>query len=116
VAAYLNDIIIHSDSSEEHLSPIIAVLNRLKEAGLILKPHKCHLAMKECVYVGQVVGNGVVRPELDKVKTIEQFPVPTTKKQVHQFLDLARYNRLFIPEFAFIVVPLIELTRKKEPV
>ena len=116
VAAYVNDIIIHSDSSEEHLSHIIAVLNRLKEAGLILKPHKCHLAMKECVYVGQVVGNGVVRPELDKVEAIEQFPVPRTKKQVRQFLDLARYNRLFIPEFASIAVSLTDLTRKKEPV
>jgi len=55
VEAYLNDVIIHSDSSEGHLSHITAVLNRLKEAGLILKPHKCHLAMKECVYVGQLL-------------------------------------------------------------
>ena len=97
VAAYLDDIIIHSDSWEEHRIHIIAVRNRLKKAGLILK---CHFAMKESVHLGHAVGNGVVYPELNKVEALEQFPVPsTTKKQVRQFLGLAGYYRRFIPEF-----------------
>ena len=58
----------------------------------------------------------VVHPELDKVETIEQFPVSTPKKQVRQFLDLAGYYRWFIPKFACIAVPLTHLTRKDEPV
>ena len=91
------------------------VLNRLKEAGLTLKPPKCHFTMAECVYLGHVVGNGVVRPEVTKVEAIEHFPAPSTKKEVRQFLGLTGYYRRFIPEFASIAAPITDLTRKKEP-
>ena len=81
VAAYLDDIVIFSNSWEEHRDHIRTVLNRLKEAGLTLKLHKCHLCLPECVYLGHVVGNGVVRPEVTKVEAIEHFPAPSTKKE-----------------------------------
>ena len=63
-AAHLDDIVIYSNSWEEHWGHLIAVLDRLRTVGLILKPHKCHFATAECVYLGHVVGNNVVGPEM----------------------------------------------------
>ena len=51
-----------------------AVLSRLQELGLTTKPSKCQFAMTECMYLGHVVGNGVVKPEEGKLRTTEQFP------------------------------------------
>lgn len=76
VAAYLDDIVVYSNSWEEHRDHLIAVLDRLKEAGLTLKPEKCNFAMIECVDLGHVVGNGVVCPEMTKVEAVEHFLIP----------------------------------------
>ena len=113
VAAYVDDIIVFSNSWEDHRNHIQTVLNQLKEAGLTLKLHKCHFAMAKCIYLGHVVGNGVVRTEMTKVEAIEHFPAPSTKKEVRQFLGLTRYYRWFIPEFASKAAPITDLTRKE---
>ena len=87
-AAYLDDVVIHSTTWEDHTHHIRSVLSTLRGAGLTVKPKKCQLAMKTCTYFGHVVGNGEVRPEEGKVKAVVNYPTPTTKKQVRAFLGL----------------------------
>ena len=82
-AAYIDDLVIHSATWEEHLTQIQTVLQRLRSAGLTAKPQKCQLGTSRCVYLGYVVGSGLVRI---KVQGVESFPTPTTKKQVWCFL------------------------------
>ena len=62
-SAYIDDVVVHSVTWDDHLVALKAVLGVLKEAGLTVKPAKCHFAMKECCYLGHVVGNGQVRPD-----------------------------------------------------
>ena len=76
---------------------------------------KCQWAMAECTYLGHVVGGGYVKPEINKLEAVENFPVPKTKKEVRSFLKLTGYYRRFIKEYASMVVPLTNLTRKKCP-
>ena len=54
-AAYLDDVIIFSTSWESHLEHLRAVFQRLREAGLKAKPHKCQFGMQQCSYLGHVV-------------------------------------------------------------
>ena len=113
-SAYLDDLIIFSTMWEDHLTHLRAVLSRLQELGLTTKPSKCQFGMTECTYLGLKVGNGVVKPEL-KLRTIDQFPQPKTKKQIKSFLELRGYYRQFIPNYATIAVPLTNMTSKSEP-
>ena len=114
-SAYLDDLVIYSDSWEDHLQHLREVLQRLKDAGLTAKPKKCQFAMKQCSYLGHIVGNGVVQPELDKVEAVRSFTIPQTKTNVRAFLGLTGYYRRFIPGYATIALPLTDLTKKTAP-
>ena len=113
--AYLDDIIIFSTSWKEHMDHLSAVLERIVNAGLTVKRKKCQFAMAECVYLGHRVGSGKVRPEDLKIKAIQDFDIPITKRQVRSFLDLAGYYRKFIPHYSSLAAPLTDLTRKVAP-
>ena len=55
------------------------VLQRIQEAGLTAKPQKCQFGMDQCLYLGHIVGNGVVCPERSKLQGVESFPTPVPR-------------------------------------
>ena len=114
-AAYLDDIVIFSQSWKEHLGHLKSILKRIGKANLTVKAAKCQFGMKQCVYLGHVVGNGMVQPEENKVNAVKSFPQPETKHQVRGFLGLTGYYRRFIPDYSAIATPLTDLTRKFSP-
>ena len=71
-AAYLDDLVIFSSTWENHMQHLRTILQQLCKANLTVKPQKCQLGMAECVYLGHVVGRGVIRPELSKVDAIQE--------------------------------------------
>nr|XP_025035341.1 uncharacterized protein LOC112544063 [Pelodiscus sinensis] len=114
-AAYIDDIVIFSESWEEHLGHITNVLGALRKAGLTANPKKCQFGRAEVSYLGYTVGRGKLKPLVDKVQAVRDHPVPTTKRKVRQFLGLAGYYRRFIPNFSSLAAPLTDLTRKGQP-
>ncbi|KAI2662301.1 Retrovirus-related Pol polyprotein from transposon 17.6 [Labeo rohita] len=114
-AAYLDDMVVHSEAWEVHLERLRRVLSELRRAGLTANPRKCHLAQFEAKYLGFQVGRGLIHPQERKVETIRTAPKPTTKTQVRAFLGLAGYYRCFIPNFSSLAAPLTDLTRKGQP-
>ncbi|XP_029442988.1 uncharacterized protein LOC115083327 [Rhinatrema bivittatum] len=114
-AAYMDDVIIHSTDWASHLVKVQAVLQSLREAGLTVNPAKCRLAQREVKYLGHVVGKGVVKPLLDKIQCIRDYPRPVTQKQLRAFLGLVGYYRRFIPRFADRACPLNDMLRKGTP-
>ncbi len=111
-AAYLDDVVVHSVSWEDHVERLRRVLSELRRAGLTANPRKCHLALSEVKYLGFQVGRGLIRPQEKKVEAVRSAPRPTTKTQVRAFLGLAGYYRCFIPDFSSLAAPLTDLTRK----
>ena len=64
---------------------------------------------------GHHVGDGVIRPQHDKVTKILNAPAPSTKKEVRSFIGLINYYRVHIPHFASKAAPLTDLTKKGQP-
>ena len=112
--AYLGDILIFSKTFEEHLKHLEDVFTRLKTANLSLNQKKCHFMKSEIEYLGHIVSPDGIRPNPEKVRSIQTLDPPTTVKGVRSFLGLAGYYRNFIPQFSAIARPLTKLTRKNE--
>ncbi len=111
-AAYLDDVVIHSNSWVEHLQHLQQILKRIEEAGLTLNVSKCEWARQEANYLGYHLGNGQLRPQVDKVEAIRRSPQPKTKKEVRSFLGLVGWYRRFVPNFASIAAPLTNMLSK----
>lgn len=112
---YLDDIIVHGITFEEHLSNLRIVFQKLKEAGLKLSPSKCHLFRQSVKYLGHIVSKEGLAADPDKCATIREWPTPMTKTQVRSFLGLCSYYRKFVCNFSTIAKPLCELTEKARP-
>ena len=112
VEVYVDDIVIFSDTWEEHLKRLEQVLFRLKEANLTVNLSKSDFVKAKVVYLGHVVGHGVVTPIKAKVKSIIDYPIPENKKSLMRFLGMAGYYRKFCKNFSEVTAPLTELLKK----
>lgn len=81
-ATYIDDIIVFSETWQEHLIQLQKVLQALHEARLKVNPSKSHLGFRELKYLSFMVGHGSVHPILDKVVQLQSYPLPRTKKQL----------------------------------
>jgi len=111
---YLDDIVIYSNTLEEHVEHLRQVLDVLRANELYAKPHKCIFGKSEIEFCGHVVGNGTVKVMQDKIKAVKDWPQPKNVHEVRQFLGLAGYYRRFIKNFGFIALPLFDLTKVEE--
>lgn len=106
---YLDDLIIFSDSYEEHLRRLERVLHRLRECGLKLSPRKCKFFQRKVVYLGYMVSSDGISPDPGKIDKVMHWPKPKTPEDVRSFLGFAGYYRKFVKDFAKIARPLNEL-------
>ena len=113
--AFLDDILIYSDTLEENIQHTREILMALDEVGLHLKPEKCRFHIQEVDYLGLVITPGGIRMQQSKVDTIQNWQSPTSVKGVQEFLGFANFYRRFILNYSSVVVPLTRLTRKDTP-
>ena len=111
---YLDDIIIYSRNTEKHFKRLQEVLERLRTAGLKLKPSKCYLFQKSVHYLGHIISEHGVETDPQKIQCVKEWPIPTCTEEMQQFLGLATYYRKFVKNFAQIAAPLYCLTEKKK--
>ncbi len=112
---FIDDILVFSDTLEEHIDHLRQIFQRLRRYNLKLHPGKCKFARGQVDYLGHVISEEGIAPNPDKVRAVQEFPVPTTVRGVRQFLGMASYYRRFMPGFAKIAAPLHALTRESVP-
>lgn len=109
---YIDDILIFSETFEEHIMHIQQVLEAIIKEGFRLKLKKCTFASKSFKYHGHIIENNTVRPIKDNLVSIHNFPTPKTKKNIRQFLGKINFYHEYIPKISTILDPLHGLLRK----
>ena len=115
VDVYLDDIIIFSGTISEHMNHLQKVLQCFKIANLKLNPKKCRFCCSEVEYLGHVITPNGFKPNVRNTEAVKEFPVPTTLRELRQFLGLTSHYRRFVKGFAKIAQPLYTLTKKDVP-
>jgi hypothetical protein len=108
---YVDDVIVYSEDFTSHLGRLQRVFDKLYTCGLKLKPKKCHFFKQEIAFLGHVVSSTGIKKDDEKVKTIRNWPTPTSVKEVRQFLGLTGYLRKYVSNYAIIAKPLTELLK-----
>ena len=107
---YLDDVIVFSQTGEEHLERMRVVFDHLCEHGLKLKPSKCDVFKMEINYLAHHVSKKGVLPSWKNLEAIAECPPPDTYTKVKSFVGLVGHYRRFIKGFANIAAPLYDLT------
>src|SRR5260221_6990103 len=110
--AYLDDILIYSDTLEEHKVHVRQVLEALQNAGVLLRAEKCEFLTQQTTYIGLIVSPEGINMDPKKTKAVSEWGTPKNVKDVQAFLGFANFYRRFIQGFSALASPLSALTRK----
>ena len=109
---YLDDIIVYGKTFDVHLTNLEEALKRLSDANLKLNPQKCTFFKKKVSFLGHLVSESGISVDPEKVKSVQNWPVPDTVTEARSFVGLCSYMRKFIPGFSSVCKPLHALTQK----
>ena len=114
---YFDDIVIFSQTFEEHLDHLKQVIMRFQTAGFKINAKKCTFLCTESMpieWLGSIIKHGQVFPDPKKVEAIKNIPPPKSVKELQAFIGAVGFHRRHIAYLAEIINPLIELTKKKK--
>ena len=104
--AYLKENLVFSDSMEDHVQHLGAIVSRLRQHELRLKLKKCSFLNVANHYLGFIIDREGIRLTPKKVEAIRSLPVPTCVREVRVFIGMRSDYRRFIPSS-----PIIGLTK-----
>ena len=112
LAIYLDDLLIYSKTLKEHKVHVRKVLERLREAGLYVKPQKCQFHVQEVTFLGYKVSHDEIRMNSAKIEAITSWPAPQSVHDVQVFLSLANFYQQFIKHYSHILLLITTLLKK----
>nr|AAV43999.1 putative polyprotein [Oryza sativa Japonica Group] len=114
VVVFIDDILVYSQSEEDHQHHLRLVLGKLREHQLYAKLSKCEFWLSEVKFLGHVISAKGVAVDPETVTAVTDWRQPKTVTQIRSFLGLAGYYRRFIENFSKIARPMTQLLKKEE--
>jgi hypothetical protein len=112
VVAYLNDIIVYSNSKKEHIQHVRKILQRLREANIQADVDKCEFHTTETKFLRMIVDRDDIKMNLEKMKAIVEWEKSTHLKEIQAFLRFVNFYKRFIKDFFKVVKLLVKLIKK----
>jgi hypothetical protein len=116
IETYIDDILTHSPSFEQHMQHLDTLLSILKKHNMTVKLSKCSFAKREVKFLGHIISQNEIKMNPESVEAILKWerPLPGSNrvKAIRGFLGMVGWYRKFIPHFADVAAPLVELTKK----
>ena len=114
VEVYIDDMMVKSETREGHFKALDKFLARLEKYNLRLNPKKCVFRVTSGKLLGHIVSERGIEVDPDKIKAIQEMPVPKTEKEVRGFIGKLQYISRFIAKLTMICDPVFKLLRKNQ--
>jgi hypothetical protein len=112
VSVYLDNILIFTNSLEEHRRVTRLVLDHMREHKLYLRPEKCKFEKTKIEYLSVIISHNKVERDPVKIAGVVDWPTPSNKKEVQSFVRFVNFYQCFIPGFSHHARALFDLTMK----
>ena len=109
---FFDDVIIFSETIEEHLIHLEKVLNKLAEYGMFINFEKCQFAMNSVNFLGHNISDKGILPTVQNLQKILDFSLPKDADHLRSFLGMCSFYKKFVPDYSNLVAPLFELLHK----
>ncbi len=110
--AYIDDILVYSNSLSEHKKHVELVIDRMKDACLRLDIGKSEFHVQKITFLGLLIGKNAIQMDPKKIKAVHDWAVPQSVKDIQSFVGFANFYRRFIRDFSRVARLMMELTRK----
>ncbi|GJU88572.1 reverse transcriptase domain-containing protein [Tanacetum coccineum] len=115
VEVFMDDFSVFGNSFDKCQNNLNKMLQRCKDAHLVLNWEKCHFMVREGIVLGHKVSSAGLEVDKAKINIISKLPPPTNIKGIRSFLGHANFYRRFIKDFSKIARPLTKLLEKDTP-
>ncbi|PIK48181.1 hypothetical protein BSL78_14973 [Apostichopus japonicus] len=112
VEVIMDDILVWGSNEQEHDMRLEQVLQRCRDKKLKLNLDKCKFKVDEVPYIGHILTSDGVKPDIKKVKAIQEMHPPTNITELKRFLGMVNYVAKFVDNLSAISEPLRVLLRK----
>ena len=112
IEIYVDDMIAKSRTTQDHLTDLRKLFQRLKKYQLRLNSNKCAFGVTSRKLLGFIVSDRGIEIDPAKVQAIRNMPVSRTKKEIRNFLGRINYIARFIAQLTATCKPLFKLFRK----
>jgi hypothetical protein len=112
VAVFMDDILVFSNSPEEHEQRLQKALEAIDRAGLMLNTEKCLLRQSQLRYLGHVIDKEGIRPDTAKIEAITHLEKPKNVSDLRRMLGMIHYLGRYVPHLSEVIRPLNELLKR----
>ena len=113
VYVYIDDVLVASATTEQHLKDLRAVFERLAAHGIVINPNKCLFGVTSLNFLGHNIDCHGISPTPEKVQAIREYPQPQSQRQLRRFIGLVNFYHRFLPHCAELMLPLHSLLKGK---
>lgn len=114
VFVYLDDIVVTSNTLEEHLKLLETISERLSKANLSISAEKSKFCQKRISYLGYILSEEGLSIDSSKLEPILSYPSPKTLKEVRRLMGMVGFYKQFIPNYSTILAPITDLLKKSK--
>ena len=113
--AYMDDILIYSNSLSEHILHVRTVLQKLLSTSLYAKLEKCEFHVQKVSFLGFVISSEGISMDPKRIRTVAEWPIPESVLDIQVFLGFSNFYRRLIEGYSHVVPPITRLLRKGQP-